>query len=922
MEKVTYDNDSRRKTEIFLICVYSVYAIYMITASIRRGWDSWIGYLLMAGLFCAWIVCVSKCKSYLFRVKVSVVIMQASVVLFALYSNGISLVLPVFAAFVVFIGLYGECSIIFYSVISMAIIFGAHGLIIKDIPFETRDDIWLLLSQIGNMLLLQYVMYVWVRKNSLGSERLLNAIEELKEVENRKDDFLANVNHEIRTPINTICGISEIVLKENLSRKVREDIMSIQLAGRNLMTAVSDVLDFSELQSGNIELEEEAYNITSTINDVINMALARKNDKQLELIVDCDATLPSLLLGDEKKIRRVMMNLVDNAIKFTDSGFVSISIGYRKEAYGINLMISVKDSGIGMDENGLEQLFVSFNQVDASRKRQEGGLGLGLAISNALVHKMGGVITVKSRIGRGSTLKFVVPQKVLDETPIAEIDNKTNVNVAVYIDMEQFDMVEIRDEYSNSIVHMVEQLKGKCHVCRNFAELQRREKIDDFSHVFISMAEYIQEKQYFDELSEKTRLVVILDRFEEKNISNAKILKIIKPFYIQTIVRVLNGLYDTRDKIGGVRAERFVAKGVHVLVVDDNRMNLRVIDGLLSNYQIKVTSAMSGAEALEKIVSADYDFVFMDHMMPEMDGVETMHRIRRLPGTYYQKVPIIALTANAVAGTREMMINTGFDDFLEKPIERSVLERVLKRQIVPEKLVIGGPVHDEAVSDTEEEIQTVSTAGKESFEELGIDISKGILYCNGEENFINVLKGYCKDSDEIGEFAVQSFEKKDWKNYTIAVHGIKGAMRSIGADSVSECAAQLEHAGKQGNIEYIMAKHTELMDSYYGLFEKLRKSSLIFKPEEIQDAGAEGVSTLPLLEEAVFADTLVKMEEAMYLLDGEKLIEFVSELQKYQYCGTALQELLEPIKRKIEMSDYISAVEAVAHIKNKLSDKE
>ncbi|MBR6638037.1 MAG: response regulator, partial [Lachnospiraceae bacterium] len=762
-----------------------------------------------------------------------------------------------------------------------------------------------------------YVMYVWVKRNSDGSASLLNAIEELKEVENRKDDFLANVNHEIRTPINTICGISEIILKEDLPDNIREDIVNIQLAGRNLMTAVSDILDFSELQSGNIALEEEVYNITSTINDVINMATARKNDKQLELIVDCDATLPSVLLGDEKKIRRVMMNLVDNAIKFTDSGFVSISIGYRKEAYGINLMISVKDSGIGMDESGLEQMFVSFNQVDASRKRQEGGLGLGLAISQALVHKMGGVITVKSRIGRGSSFKFVVPQKVLDETPIATIDNKTEVNVAVYIDMEQFDMVAIRDEYSNSIMNMVDQLKGKCHICRNFAELQRREKIDDFSHVFISMAEYRRDKKYFDELSDRTKLVVILDRFEEKEVDNKNILKIVKPFYIQTIVRVLNGLYDAPGKVKHENSGRFVTKGVHVLVVDDNRMNLRVIEGLLTNYRIKVTSAMSGAEALEKIVADDYDFVFMDHMMPEMDGVETMRRIRRIPGTYYQRVPIIALTANAVAGTREMMLNEGFDDFLEKPIERSVLERVLKRHIIPERIIYGEDISDESKAED-------GNAAKddESLAALGIDVSKGIFYCNGEENFFNVLKGYCADGDEIGKFAVQSFEKQDWKNYTIAVHGIKGAMRSIGADVISERAALLEQAGKKGLIDYILENHEAFMKAYNGFFEKLRKSKFINQNAEGTGNGQEEVSELPVLEDSEFERIVSEMEQVMYLLDGEKLAGYVAELQKYQYGGKELKELLEPIYRKIEMSDYISAVENVVRIKNKLSDRE
>jgi len=211
MEKLIYDNDNRRKTEVFLMFIYSIYAIYMIMAAVRRGWDSWVQYVLIAGLFFAWLICVSKCRDYLFRVKVSVAIMQMGVVVYTLCSDGISLVLPVFAAFVVFVGLQGESTFIYYTVFSTVIIFFVHGFILKDVPLATTDDILLFLSQIGNLFLLEYVMYVWVKRNSDGSKSLLRAIEELKEVENRKDDFLANVNHEIRTPINTICGISEII---------------------------------------------------------------------------------------------------------------------------------------------------------------------------------------------------------------------------------------------------------------------------------------------------------------------------------------------------------------------------------------------------------------------------------------------------------------------------------------------------------------------------------------------------------------------------------------------------------------------------------------------------------------------------------------------------------------------------------------
>jgi len=963
LENVTYEGNNQKKIERFLLAVFTFYEAIMIMVSVKREWDSWLAILLLTGLAISWILHISRFKDYGFRAKFTTFMMQGSIVIYTMYLEDISVILPVFATFVVLSGLYGRSEIVGMTFVSAGFIFFYHGVVVDSIPLQTTGEIVKALFQLGNILFLEILVYLWSKRNSEGSLQLQEAFEELKAVENRKDDFLANVSHEIRTPINTICGMSEIIMREELPFKIKENVQGIQLAGRNLMSVVSDILDFSELQSGKIELEEEAYNITSTINDVINTTMARKSGKRIELIVDCDANIPCALLGDEKKLRRVIMNLVDNAIKFTEEGCVTIVIGFRKESYGINLIITVKDTGIGMDEESVEKLFTSFNQVDASRKRQEGGVGLGLAISHALVKKMGGAMTVNSKLGKGSSIKFVIPQKVLDETPIASIHNRENINVAAYIDMEQFGMAAIRDEYSKNIVHMVEQLKGKCQICRNLAELQRREEKEQFSHVFISIAEYREGRAYFDELALRTKVIVVLDHEDEKYVKNQRLLKIYKPFYILTIVSVLNGLHDTKEVMGQypILNDKFVTKDTHVLVVDDNRMNIRVIEGLLANYKIRVTIATSGQEALEKIMAADYDFVFMDHMMPEMDGVETLHRIRHKVGTYFQKVPVIALTANAVAGTREMLMAEGFDDFLEKPVERSVLERVLKRNLPEEKIIGRGSFGDYVkpqleswekeklplvsgsdvtvqeytkklpIQEKKEVVETAEVAEEVvSLNELertlgakGLDVQKGILYCNGKEQYISVLQGYCEDWNASGTLAEELFKKQNWKDYTIAVHGMKGAMRSIGATALSEIARELECAGKEGRIEYIMEHHGELMEAYKKLFLELREYEWICPPQaEGQQTETEEVGELIALEDGDFDRILKNMEEAMYSWDGESLLAMVLDLQKYQYKGTALKDSIAQVKRKVEMSDYVSAVEMVARLKESLADKE
>lgn len=917
MEHFDYGKNSQRKTEKAALVLYSIYSFCILLISLFLGWKNWISFFIFADIALSWIVYVGEYRTYRFRAAFTACMMQLSILLYATQVKDLFPALSVFIAVVIFTGLYAIVDLLYMTMISAAFLFFFHGVIIETIQFTNAENTIRTLLLMGNVFVVECVMYLWVKKRDESDDWYSKTIEVLNEAQRSKDDFLANVSHEIRTPINTICGMSEIVLKEEDPRKMKEEIFSIQTAGRNLLSVVSDILDFSELQSENVELEEEAYNITSTINDIINMTMARKGEKHIELIVDCDANMPCRLLGDEKKIRRVIMNLVDNAIKFTADGYVSIIIAYRKESYGINLIVTVKDTGIGMKEESLEKLFTSFNQVDTKRNRQEGGIGLGLAISNAIVQKMDGIITVKSKFEKGTAMKVVIPQKVLDEKPISNLENREKLNVAIYIDMEQFKMTAIRDEYSDNIFHMIDQLGVRSHVCRNLAELKRRVDHEQFTHIFISLVEYQEDQAYFDELSVRTKLIIVIDRPDEKYVSNTNILRIYKPFYILPIVSVLNGNTEKKNQIYLTRSSKFTAPDAHILVVDDNVMNIKVIESLLGNYRIKVSKATSGREALEKIETMDYDFVFMDHMMPEMDGIETLHRIRKKAGTYYRNVPIIALTANAVAGMRERFLAEGFADYLEKPIESSVLERVLKRNIPEEKQLLLDQETEDGVLD-ERAAETEENGAQEEFTMEDLDMEKGMLYCGGKEGYMNILQQYSQSGDENRLRTEQLYEQQDWENYTIMVHGIKSSMLSIGATKLSELARHLELAGKKGNLAYIRQHHGAMVAEYKRVIKALRENPAINPPQTIAETAIE----LPVLEDAAFEQQITRLEEAMYELDGERMLELLTELQKYQYHGTPLEEPLASVRRKIEMSDYMSAVEALTKIKDKLKNSE
>ena len=371
MEKIIYWG-SPTKMEFFLLIMYSIYTVGMIISGARPSLENWTDFMLILVLASSWFLKICKYKNYRFRATYTTIMMQLSLILYTFHEQELRHALPVYIVMVVMVGLYGIAENIILTVITTMIVFGYHIWGIHTIPLETARDVISLVQRMSNVLFVEFLVFVWTKRNYEDNNKLIGVIEELEKVESSKDDFVANVSHEIRTPINTICGMSEVILNEELPLPVKEKVMDIQRAGRSLMGVVSDILDFSELQSEEIQMEEESYYLSSTINDVVNMSLAFKNDKKIDLVVECDPEIPSGLLGDEKKIRRVIMKLMNNAIKFTETGSVTLSVGYRKEEYGINLSFAIKDTGIGIREESLENcLLFSVRWIPAENVRQE-----------------------------------------------------------------------------------------------------------------------------------------------------------------------------------------------------------------------------------------------------------------------------------------------------------------------------------------------------------------------------------------------------------------------------------------------------------------------------------------------------------------------------------------------------------------------
>ncbi len=808
MNNKEYDLLRRKKIENIVLAIFTLYAL-CVSFMTYDSTERWIIYVIEASLVIVWMSYIAGVRSYVFRAALCAFASEFCVFLYCIFvNNDIEPMISVIGLTII-IGIYEIPKLLLFPIVTSTVILLHHIFISRTMPMRTMDEVFRTLLEIAAIYITIFVVNFLIKEEAGSRMRLLDTIEELKVAERSKDDFLANVSHELRTPINAICGLSEIALSEATSQVVRDNLEDIKSAGRNLLSVVSDIIDYSEVSRGKFVLEEEKYNIASTINDVVNMSVTKINDKKIELIVNCDPTIPSLLTGDEPKLKRVIYNILENAIKYTEEGYVIVDISKRVEEYGINLCVRIKDTGIGMRPENINKIFSDFTQLSSGRDRKEGGVGLGLTISRAIVDLMGGFITIDSKYGSGTEIQFTVPQKVADATPVGNIDSRL---MAVGI-----------------------------------------ETVDDDT-------------------------------------------------YGAGAVRV-TGRSAKSEPVG-----QMIMPKAHVMIVDDSFMNLKVIEGLLKPYRIRVTTALSGREALEKLVSRDYDFIFMDHMMPEMDGVETLNRIRSRDIPYYKNVPVVALTANAVTGAREMFLEQGFTDFISKPVEISGLEKILKKYVPKEKITY---------TDEDESLQADEQNAAGSLVIGDLNVKKGLLYCGSVENYQNVLNVHATNGPDNIDKIRRLFEDKDITNYTIYIHALKSSMASIGAETLSEMAKEMEQAGKDNDMEYIEAHHEQLMAEYERVIAMLLGQDSM--QMEVSDEYMEADNT-PIDDEKM-EEYLGAFEEAAFSFVPSNMYRILDELREFSYNGHPLAPQLISIRKKVEMSDYMSALDALLAIRDRYRNR-
>lgn len=542
--------------------------------------------------------------------------------------------------------------------------------------------------------------------NSLITEqnhRLLDALRKEKRSQQEaeaanmaKSSFLANMSHEIRTPINAILGMNEMILREEKDPAIRGYAGNIQASGNSLLSIVSDVLDISKIESGKLEIIPVDYEVNSLISDCCNMAAGRAKAKELELLVECADNVPMKLCGDETHIRQIIMNLLTNAVKYTEKGTVKLIVSGRFTDGGFVLKVDVSDTGIGIAEENLPQLFTQFQRFDLQRNRNIEGTGLGLSIVKRLCDLMSGTITARSVLGSGITFTVELPQKVVDSTPCGGV----NLN------------------YSAGAEH-------------------------EYHH-------------------------------------------------------------------------SFEAPEAKILAVDDLPVNLLVIANLLKETRIKIDTAGSGRECLDKCSQQKYDLILMDHMMPEMDGVQTFEKLHGDKSSPNFETPVIMLTANALAGMREQYMDVGFADYVSKPVRGAKLEEAIRRNL-PESLIkpASPEIPAEAVSTEPSGFADICGAVPE------LNVNAALQYCCGSAELLNDLLHDFTENDHFSDLKA-AFEEKRWEDYRRHAHSLKSTSLMIGLTGLSERARASELALKGSCTEFAELNHDSLIEEYSALLGKIK----------------------------------------------------------------------------------------------------
>jgi len=622
-----------------------------------------------------------------------------------------------------------------------------------------------------------------------------------------KSMFLAQMSHEIRTPMTAILGMTELLLRDSKDKTITGYANAIMNSGRNLLGIINDILDFSKIESGKMTIVKEKYMITSVMYDLVVGILHRVSEKKLNLRVRFDPSIPMYLLGDEIRVKQLMFNILTNACKYTQKGEIIFDVRCRKEGSICNLIIKISDTGIGIRKENLSRIFERFERFEPEINKSIEGTGLGLAIVRQLIELMEGSIRVESEYGVGSTFTVTLPQEIIEDSPSVLLDSNDRRRIAYC-----FENVSLEEDMREACDSL--KIESSCFACSDDLDIL----IGDETYTNIFVCSGIlrrlvasQNKLIFDR-----RLTCIFEYGEILDDYAGRIIK--TPISSINLGAFCNGtLIEPLQNF--INEKNYTAPTAKILCVDDNAVNLKIFKSLCEPHEFIIDCVESGDECIERTRINDYDIIFLDHMMPQKDGIDTIHEILSTEDNKCKDKPFVAFTANAISGMKEMFINEGFTDFLSKPIDPSKLEEMLFRYIPKDKMIIRLADDNEEGDDNTEERMI------KNLKEAGLDTESALEYAGGSADTLReVLDVFISDGKEKIELMKDQLKEGNYADFTTQIHAVKSLTKGLGLPDLSQKALELELAGKGGNYSIIDDKGPDVLKEYGEIIDIIYKA--------------------------------------------------------------------------------------------------